>query len=383
MIWAIAVLITWLGAAGPPIDPVSQAQLLVQSGDYPGALKLLAPLLATDPKNVQGQLTAAAACIAMKNDYCGEEHLKAAKKSASESSEYQQLTCRLNLIRAEDALTQGDQEKSLAYGQKAADAISSALSKTPGQPKLLALRAISLRASGRSHEALKAYETWRVTEPRNPDVYGATTALLVDLKRWNDTAALLASAPTDDESVRLAIDIAVLRNGLGRVPWTSTQPLFDSVRARNADPQVERMLEIYQTVLVSTERPKSLKVLDYLDANPGDARGLGAAFLARYPEEWNARGDIGDDVALPTLVSERPPTYPKLARGARIEGSVILLARIREDGSVGSLHVLKSTSAMFNQSAADSVRSRRYRPATRAGRPIEVPLVIRVDFRLR
>jgi len=85
----------------------------------------------------------------------------------------------------------------------------------------------------------------------------------------------------------------------------------------------------------------------------------------------------------PQPVSRPAAVYPDIARRARIQGAVIMLVRIRKDGTVGSMHLLATSNPMFNEAALTAVRQWRWTPGTMKGEPIEVPYVARVDFRLK
>src|SRR5581483_1473451 len=73
------------------------------------------------------------------------------------------------------------------------------------------------------------------------------------------------------------------------------------------------------------------------------------------------------------------PTYPPLARTARIQGSVILHALISRAGTIEQLQVL-SGHPMLARAAIDAVRQWRFRPYMLNGEPIEVETQITVNF---
>jgi protein TonB len=78
------------------------------------------------------------------------------------------------------------------------------------------------------------------------------------------------------------------------------------------------------------------------------------------------------------------PTYPELARRARITGQVILQAVIETEGSVSSIRILRETPERvgFGEAAATAVSRWRYRPGMQHGRPVRVLLTVTVDFTL-
>ena len=75
------------------------------------------------------------------------------------------------------------------------------------------------------------------------------------------------------------------------------------------------------------------------------------------------------------------PSYPPLARTARVQGSVILAAVIGKDGTIQNLHVI-SGHPLLTQAALDAVRQWRYRPYILNGEPVEVDTQVTVNFTL-
>jgi protein TonB len=80
----------------------------------------------------------------------------------------------------------------------------------------------------------------------------------------------------------------------------------------------------------------------------------------------------------PGLVKKVEPQYPPMARTARIEGSVVVDAVIRKDGTVSDVTVLSSSNKMFEQACIDAVRQWRFTPG-----PQDVVLTVTVKFTLR
>ena len=81
------------------------------------------------------------------------------------------------------------------------------------------------------------------------------------------------------------------------------------------------------------------------------------------------------------LIYRVQPTYPPLARQARIQGSVQMRAIISKTGTIENLTVL-SGHAMLVTAAVEAVRQWRYRPYMLNGEPIEVETEITVNFLL-
>ena len=98
-------------------------------------------------------------------------------------------------------------------------------------------------------------------------------------------------------------------------------------------------------------------------------------------------GDVygEDDVQeRPQLTAAPPITYPAPLLLARISGRVLVEAVVDTTGRVeeGSIRVIESTDARFNEAAKGYARGARFAPGRVAGRAARVRFQIPVDFRL-
>jgi protein TonB len=90
---------------------------------------------------------------------------------------------------------------------------------------------------------------------------------------------------------------------------------------------------------------------------------------------------VSSGVSTGLLVRKVTPTYPPLARQARIQGTVVLRAVISKDGSIEGL-TLVSGHPMLVQSALEAVRQWKYKPYLLNGEPVEVDTEVQVNFTL-
>jgi protein TonB len=81
------------------------------------------------------------------------------------------------------------------------------------------------------------------------------------------------------------------------------------------------------------------------------------------------------------LIRRVQPVYPPIARTARIQGPVILVAVISKAGTIENLRAL-SGHPMLVPAAVDAVSQWRYRPYILNNEPIEVETQITVNFLL-
>ena len=81
------------------------------------------------------------------------------------------------------------------------------------------------------------------------------------------------------------------------------------------------------------------------------------------------------------LVHRVAPTYPPLARQARIQGTVILQAQISKDGNIENLQLI-SGHPMLAPAAIEAVKQWKYKPYLLNGEPVEVETQVQVNFTL-
>jgi len=81
------------------------------------------------------------------------------------------------------------------------------------------------------------------------------------------------------------------------------------------------------------------------------------------------------------LIRKVNPTYPPLARQARIQGVVILQAQISKDGNIENLQLI-SGHPMLAPAAIEAVKQWKYKPYLLNGEPVEVETQVQVNFTL-
>lgn len=109
--------------------------------------------------------------------------------------------------------------------------------------------------------------------------------------------------------------------------------------------------------------------------------GIISSTPVAVPRVAPQRVRVSQGVSQGLLVHQVKPTYPPLARQARIQGSVVLQAVIAKDGSIQGLRVV-SGHPMLTGSAVEAVKLWRYKPYFLNGEPVEVETVVTVNFTL-
>lgn len=103
--------------------------------------------------------------------------------------------------------------------------------------------------------------------------------------------------------------------------------------------------------------------------------------IPKAPRPAPIRVRISQGVSVGRLLNKVEPAYPKLAREARIQGTVVLTAIISKEGTIKDLSVL-SGHPLLVQPALDAVRLWRYKPYLLNGEAVEVETTITVNFNL-
>jgi TonB family protein len=91
---------------------------------------------------------------------------------------------------------------------------------------------------------------------------------------------------------------------------------------------------------------------------------------------------VGNGVSAPQILERPEPSYTDEARAAKIQGTVLLKAVVRPDGTAGQIEVLRSLDIGLDQKAVEAVSTWKFKPGMKDGKPVSVQLTIEVTFRL-
>lgn len=94
-----------------------------------------------------------------------------------------------------------------------------------------------------------------------------------------------------------------------------------------------------------------------------------------------SRVRVSQGVSTGLLIKKVQPSYPPLARQARIQGHVLLQAEISKDGTIENLKVI-SGHPMLSPAAIEAVKQWRYKPYLLNGEPVAVETQVDVNFTL-
>lgn len=90
-----------------------------------------------------------------------------------------------------------------------------------------------------------------------------------------------------------------------------------------------------------------------------------------------------DGVTRPKGTYMPDPEYSEKGRRKKISGSVTLAMIVTAEGTVRDVKVIKSLEPSLDQQAVTAVKTWRFEPGTKDGKPVSVHLNVDVTFRIR
>jgi TonB family protein len=91
---------------------------------------------------------------------------------------------------------------------------------------------------------------------------------------------------------------------------------------------------------------------------------------------------VGDDVKAPIPTYKPEPAYTKDAKAAKLQGTGVYSTVIDDSGNVADVEVVRPLDKGLDESAAQTLRTWKFEPATKDGKPVPVRVVVEVSFKL-
>jgi TonB family protein len=113
--------------------------------------------------------------------------------------------------------------------------------------------------------------------------------------------------------------------------------------------------------------------------NVPNLNSAGGSWVMHFAELKEA--EKPGELVYPTATQQVDPGYPLELMKQNVQGTVVLAAVIRGDGSVGEVKVLRGVDDRLDQYASAALSRWRFRPATRNGDPVALQTVVMIPFR--
>jgi periplasmic protein TonB len=130
---------------------------------------------------------------------------------------------------------------------------------------------------------------------------------------------------------------------------------------------------------------KALSTLLVPSGGPGVRGGIGAGSGGGIGDKDGPEAGDGafpGGVSPPRAIYHPEPEYSEEARRVHFQGVVSLLIVVEPDGRASHLRVMRSLGMGLDEKALEAVRTWRFEPGTKEGRPVPVLMEVEVDFRI-
>jgi len=87
-------------------------------------------------------------------------------------------------------------------------------------------------------------------------------------------------------------------------------------------------------------------------------------------------------IAPPRCIKQKSPKYSGKARKDKVQGVVLLILVVTREGGVTDIRVKDGLGHGLDEEAVKAVRTWKFTPATKDGKPIAVQIAVEVDFHL-
>ena len=91
---------------------------------------------------------------------------------------------------------------------------------------------------------------------------------------------------------------------------------------------------------------------------------------------------VGDNVKAPVPIYKPEAAYSSQARKDKVEGTVVTEVVVDASGNVADVKLVKSVGEGLDESAIETIRTWKFEPATKKGKPVPVRLIVEVSFRM-
>jgi TonB family protein len=112
---------------------------------------------------------------------------------------------------------------------------------------------------------------------------------------------------------------------------------------------------------------------------PGDGGGVGSGL---GPYVGKGGSGLGNGVSWPRAIYHPEPEFSEEARREHYQGLVALLIVVGVDGRAHDIRPLRSLGMGLDEKAIEAVRTWRFEPGMKDGRPVPVEMEVDVDFRI-
>jgi len=237
---------------------------------------------------------------------------------------------------------------------------------------------------------------------KNQSLTEANAQLAADLEHSENAARRAEDQLRINDGLILSLENTIVEARIERTRlMKSQQRLAEEVESwavKNSAAQSEnqslRMTVVKQAVALADARTEKEQLRSHVETLTHQTSQLeidiaaledlqAEAQAASASQMSAATGNAIADVQPLPVAGNPKPVYPRLAIKQGIEGDVALNVRVSESGHVAQVSIMiPSGSTLLDNAAVESVRTWRFTPAYRDGRPSETVTTVPIQFRL-
>jgi len=91
---------------------------------------------------------------------------------------------------------------------------------------------------------------------------------------------------------------------------------------------------------------------------------------------------VGNGVSAPIPIYKPDPPYTKEAKAAKLEGTVTLWIIVGVEGAVADVRVTKPFDKGLTENAVETIKTWKFQPAMKSGKPVPCRVMVEVSFKL-
>ena len=127
----------------------------------------------------------------------------------------------------------------------------------------------------------------------------------------------------------------------------------------------------------------TLALTPFVSAQSGDSSSkISATSSSSVPDDaaFASYEKVTKGVQPPKATHSPDPEYPKIPVDAEPRGVVVMLIGINAKGRVELVHVLRASNEAFQDSAVNTVKTWKFSPARKDGKPVPVQITVEMHF---
>ncbi len=107
------------------------------------------------------------------------------------------------------------------------------------------------------------------------------------------------------------------------------------------------------------------------------------SWVIRFAELHPLAAQAAIPLSSPVPVRKSDPAYPSELIKDKVEGTVVLYAVIRADGTITDVKILNSINSRLDENAVAALKRWQFSPGSKAGQPVDVEAVVQVPFKVK